>query len=70
MRGVDWESRLWALTEQVAARMAGNPRGVVPRDDAKVAVNFAAWVASEYMEARSPKRPTHAEIARLLESLK
>jgi hypothetical protein len=70
MRGVDWEDRLWSLTQLVAARMAGNPRGVVPREDAKVAVCFAAWVVSEYMESRKPPRPTAEEIIRQLEPLK
>ena len=65
-RGVDWEARLWAAAEKIATAMAANPRGVVPGEDAKVAVAFASRLASEYIEAVDGPEPTTEEVAGML----
>lgn len=55
MRHPDWEQRIWDLSCRVAEQMARNPAGILPQEDAKRCVAFAAWVASEFMDATTPK---------------
>jgi hypothetical protein len=52
---VNWEHRLWDATLKVLSALAANPRGVVPQDDAKVAVALAAEAVTAYIETVEPK---------------
>ena len=65
-RGVDWEARLWDVTQKIACSMAANQRGVVPKDDAAAAVCFGRWVVQEYMDAVDPPRKTEEVIKELM----
>lgn len=68
----DWEERLWALTSELAVKMADRCQEglMTPKEFGELCHSMAAWTVSAAIDARKPKQPTLEEMQKLFEELK